>query len=321
MRDRYSQSLPLLAAILLTALTTACETAPHEVSTALAAREDAFQETLSTYDARNADEQAVIGILEEYRKAYDTSDLSRIEPLLAPNFELRYYRPKSAEQYTVLAQDRSTYLKKRSAWSEHPRHEQLIVNVLDVLLDPLGRGAAVIAATTYKSKYFHPRYVETFGFARTKNGWLLRRILAVPAEPKLKELEVDISLVEIRSHQPGEVSDYSPNEFFEKYIQFFCCLSDERWLQLMVVFAEPPPAGAEIVVTETPVGGAGYVIVTDWGGSGYVITTDLTLRPEHYPPQGSRYFYLVGKGWQGRQHDVKVEVEVNGVIVATKTLR
>ena len=178
---------------LLAALTTASETVPLEVAKAQTAREQAFKETLDTYAPASPDEQAVISLLQEYRNAFNASDLSRIEPLLAPNFELRYYRPKSAEQYSVEIQSRSKYLEKRSPWSlAHPRQEKLIVNIRGVLLHPQGKGAAIIAATTYKSKYFHPKYIETFGFTRTSNGWLLRRVLVVPTHPKLEELNVQI---------------------------------------------------------------------------------------------------------------------------------
>ncbi len=250
MHGGYSQSLTFLAVLLLAALATACETVPTEVSTALAAREDAFRETLNAYDARNANEEPVITLLKTYRDAYNASDLSRIEGLLTSNFELRYYKPRSKEQYAVMVQNREKYLEKRSPWSpNHPRQEQMIVNVLDVLLDPLGKGAAIIAATTYKSKYFHPRYIETFGFKRTPDGWLLRRILVVPAQAKPEELGVQIIL----SRFPGGrsplgdfdkiVEEEGPDAFVERYQQHSkgSIPSDESSHSVLFVFAEPPP--------------------------------------------------------------------------------
>lgn len=256
MHGRYSQSLTFLAVLLLAALGTACETVPTEVSTAPAAREDAFRESLSAYDARSANEEPVITLLKTYRDAYNASDLNRIEGLLTSNFELRYYKPRSKEQYAVMVQSREKYLEKRSLWSpNHPRREQMIVNVLDVLLDPLGRDAAVIAATTYKSKYFHPRYIETFGFKKTPSGWRLRGILVVPAQPKSEELDVRIIL----SKFPGGrspigdfdkiVKEEGPDAFVERYQKRSrgSIRNDESSHSVLFVFAEPPPPNTLLV--------------------------------------------------------------------------
>ncbi len=181
---RCLQRLALLIAITgVAAIITA--SVPRESAEAQVARGQVFRETLDTYKPASSDESAVITLLKEYRDAYNASDLSRIEGLLTSNFELRYYKPQSEKQYVVMLQDRSMYLKKRSAWSSNrPWQEKLIVNVLSILLHPEGKGAAVVAATTYKSKYFHPRYIETFGLKRTRDGWLLRRVLVIPARPK-----------------------------------------------------------------------------------------------------------------------------------------
>ena len=305
MSCRYFQSLALLTVLFLVGLSTACETVPPEVAKAQNARENAFRETLNTYNARNADEKELITLLKTYRDAYNASDLSRIEALLAPNFELRYHEPSSEKQYTVMVQSRSKYLEKRIAWSpKHPRQEKLIVNVLDVLLDPLGEGAAVIAATTYKSKYFHPRYIETFGFKRTSDGWFLRRILVLPATPKPKELNVSVSFADVDFgylREPKFVAAYGPDALFAKYIQLSCCLSRQRQ-KLVVIFAEPPAPGAGIIVRETQIG------------------RGRTFESFTYASPFSPYYFLIGVGWQGSGYSVLVEVEVDGVLVARQTL-
>ena len=303
---RRSHSLLLLAKVLLlAALTTACETVPPEVAKAQSAREQAFRETLVSYKPMSSDESAVIALLKTYRDAYNASDLSRIERLLTSDFDLRYYKPRSEDQYTVMVQSRSRYLEKRTAWSpKHPRQEKLIVNVRSVLLHPEGKGAVVVAATTYKSKFFHPRYIETYGFKRTSAGWSLRRILVLQATPKPEELNVSVSFADVDYgylRDPKFVAAYGPDALFAKYIQPSCCLSTERQ-KLLVVFAEPPAPGAGILVRETQI------------GRGRTFES-YTISSPH-----SRYYFLIGVGWEGSGYNVLVEVEVDGVLVARKTL-
>lgn len=305
MARRCLQSLALLmAVILLAVLTTASETVALEVTTAQTTREQVFRETLDTYKPASSDESAVIALLKTYRDAYNVSDLSRIEVLLAPNFELRYYeRFFSEKYYTVMVQSRAKYLEKRSPWSpKEPRGEKLIVRVLNVLLHPEGKGAVVVAATTYKSKYFHPRYIETFGFKRTSDGWLLRRILVVPAQPKPEEHEVNISYATVDDqYLPDDIlAARGPDALFKKYIQLSCCLSTVRQ-KLIIIFAEPPPENTQIVVTETTYGGSEFESIS-------------------YVDPSSPYFFLLGKGWRGSDISVGVEVMVDGVIVARTRL-
>ena len=289
----------------MAAIVTACETVPRESAEAQAAREQAFRETLDTYKPASSDESAVIALLQTYRDAYNASDLSRIEGLLTSNFEMRYYKPQSENKYVVMLQDRSKYLKKRSAWSPNrPRQEKLIVNVRSVLLHPEGKGAVVVAATTYKSKYFHPRYIETYGFKRTSDGWLLRRILVVPAQPKPEELEVTISFARIdnsRLYGVDFLAAYGPDALFKDTIKLSSGVSQNR-KQLIVLFAEPPAVGATIMVRERQ------------SGTGREFRSALRHGGQW---QWTPYFYILGTGWQGSGYSVSVEVEVDGVVIAT----
>lgn len=266
-RFRTSRFLFLLTAIsCLTAIVTAyttiplegAEASPREVAEAKAVREESFRETLDTYEPAQSDEEPVINLLKAYRDAYNTSDLSRMERLLASNFELRYRQQRSKKLYAIMVQSREKYLEKRSPWSpDQPRRDHMIVNVRDVLLHPDGKTAVVIAATTYKSKYFHPRYIETFGFKKTPDGWLLRRVLVVLARRKPEELDVQIIL----SRFPGGkspirdfnkiVKEEGPDAFVERYQQRSrgSIRNDELPHSVLFVFAEPPTEDT-ILVTQ-----------------------------------------------------------------------
>jgi len=65
---------------------TANETVPAPNS-----RDEFFRETLKSYTSTSSTEQAVISVLEEFRDAFNVSDLVRIEGLLAADFERNYY--------------------------------------------------------------------------------------------------------------------------------------------------------------------------------------------------------------------------------------
>lgn len=307
MRHRPPNFFALLATFsVLAALITACETVPREVAKAQIARAQAFRETLDTYKPISSDENAVIALLKTYRDAYNASDLSRIDGLLASNFELRYYRPRSKQIYDIMIQNRAKYLEKRSSWSpKEPRGEKLIVRVLNVLRHPEGKGAVVVAATTYKSKYFHPRYIETYGFKRTSNGWLLRRLLVVPAQPKPGEVKVSlISLADISNYieLSNNLDSYrsfvdanGPDALFEKHIKLSCCIEDKQQ-PLVVVFPEPPADGSTITVVESAIGYSN------------TYTTTTTFH------RNSQYTIFTGWGWYGSHLTVVIEVYVDGVL-------
>jgi hypothetical protein len=279
-----------------------------------AARERLFEENLAGYQRQDPDETAALVQLAHYHDAQETFDLAALTELLGPEFELRYYTTDDRLQI----QDRSTFLDKRRGWTRHAeRPQRLVISAKASYKQASGGRVALTALTTYKSKYFNPRFLEVFVFGKHRGSWLLERIFMYPMLPPRPELYEPLvfqaeyltskrSLIGLDSAMVVE----GPDRVLDRMARLSVAPKrSERGRQgpLVIFFKEPPPDGTAINVVETQLQGFGRTPRGNW--SPY--TSSVTVQRN-----GNPYYFLLGAGWFGFNYDVSVEVTVSGVRVA-----
>ncbi len=307
-------ALGLLAAIVSSGCATGPSASP-QASQARAAREALFRDTLGSHQPRSAEEAAAIDALRRFKRAHETFDARALEALLAPGFEARHYPSRDI----VEVQTRTAYLEPRRGWTARAaaaRH--LDVAVQAAHLSPRTGQIAVTALTTHRSRHFAPRFLETFVFERHGAEWKLRRLMTHPMRPPAPALhEVAVVFADImRSELPApeavarDMLAEGPDSVFEKHYRLGSrTRSGVRGPgtagPFVVIFREPPPAGARIEIIEQ-----GYGAVTE-SARGTVVV-GATPSP---------FFYVVSNDrWWGGGFSVGVRVLLDGVLVAEETL-
>ena len=315
-----TKSLFLLSSLILAFSGCASVQVSPEIREAKKAREQLFEENLPSYKSRTVEEAELVKkIVENYKHGYETFDLALISKILSPDFELRYY----FQEDQVQIQSHGEYLDKRKVWK--PRadpHRKLLVSIKASHYDEKKNRHTITMLTTYRSKYFNPRFLEVLVFEK-KGGWVLRRVLMYPMHPPRPELyEVRIFFGEYltgkRSIRGVDVEDgmvtEGPDVPFERYVRLSKVgPRSEAGGQgpLVIIFSEPPPDGAEIQTSEQQLEGFGGVPRTFTPYTGFVRVSR----------GGNPYYYLVGSGWWGYSYSVNVQVRLNGVKISDEILR
>lgn len=217
--------------------------------------ESELTDNTQQYEAASAEESAVKEVLiHKIKRGYERFDLESIRSALAPGFQLRYVTGPG----TLEIQNLEDYLRSRGRWkvADDPNRE-LLLSIRDMRTDVTQRKISVVAITTYKSRFFNPRFIETYLFEKTGENWFLKTLGMVPLHPQRPELhKVDI----IVSDNPnpsslGELTDEmiarGADALVEKYLerrrdQGFP--GDEVERTVLFVFREPPRAGSSITV-------------------------------------------------------------------------
>jgi hypothetical protein len=173
--------------------------------------------------------------------------------------------------------------------------------------------------TTYKSKYFNPRFLEVFLFGKTEQGWMLRRIMVYPSLPPRPEMyEVEVFLGQyVTDRQPlrnfEQLRDLEKEmiaegpDTIEKYISLRKTVpgSFREHYPSVILFREPPPEGALIEISEQQ-----REFQRDSHGSVVRVAQG-----------GNPYFLLAGSGWYGSNYTVWVQVTMDGVKITDDVLR
>jgi hypothetical protein len=288
--------------------------ADPRLAAARAERDQQFQDNLARHAPRSADEGAALELLRRFQRAHETFDAAALAALLAPDFEHRLY-PGSGVQI----EGRGEFLAARAGWRARPQPaRELAVAVQGAHRSERSGQLAVTALTTYRSKYFAPRYLESFVFARDGGGWKLRRIMSHPMRPPAPGLHgVQIQFAGVPGTQPPtaeaihrDVLAEGPDVLFDRHWRLTGSsrtgVRDRTTAgPFLVIFREPPPPGAVIQLDERA-----------YGAISQYDSAQITVGAAPGP-----YFYIVSRNrWWGSGFSVHVTVRLNGVPVAEETL-
>jgi hypothetical protein len=268
-------------------------------------RNELFRENLASYEAKTPDEEQILAKLGQYKSGYENFNLQQIAQILSTDFELLYYR----ENDVVQTQNLDTFLQKRSRWRPKGSPDRkLLISIKGADYNAKTGTFAVTALTTYKSKYFHPRFVEVFLFGKSGIEWRLRRVMMypnLPARPDQYEVGIFIGpYLKNRLNLQGletEMVAEGP-DIIEKYVQLVGGPPGTPRMHnpIVILFPEPPPEGAVIKVVQ--------VAAETYGNEVRVARN------------GNPYFFLVGSGFWGYGW-VRVTVMMNGVQIVVQRIQ
>ena len=130
---------------------------------------------------RSASERAVLDVLmNRWRTGLERYDLAAVQSVLSADFEQRFL---SDEQSMFLGK-RDQFVAQRKDWAPSSQPVRRIVyKVQDMIARNGGKTMDVIALSTWKTKYFEPRFLESLQFIRTANEWHIRRQAFAPLQP------------------------------------------------------------------------------------------------------------------------------------------
>ncbi len=229
----------------------ACQAAPYRVSPEISSQ---FADNTETYKHSNKYQRSALNALSAFKRGHETFDISLLKSALSENYERLFL----ASSNKVIIDDRKRYIAARSSWikSDKPRRE-LRYSINEVTTDDDGKGVTVVALSTYKSKYFNPRFLETLRFEDTDGSWLLSRQTMLPLSPVSSEqLGVQIYLmswdIDLSSGfsklSVSAGADHVIERILEKTERDDDTSGSGILKQLLIVFREPPPVGTEIAV-------------------------------------------------------------------------
>ena len=134
---------------------------------------------------RNASERAVLDVMmNRWRAGLERYDLEAVRSVLSANFEQRFL----SDEQSMFMDTREQFIALRKDWVPSGQPVRRIVyKVQDIISRDGGKTMDVIALSTWKTKYFEPRFLESLQFVRsvfhTANEWRLRRQAFAPLQP------------------------------------------------------------------------------------------------------------------------------------------
>lgn len=278
-----------------------------------------FAENLENLTPDVPGQARAIEALRAFRNAYERHDIDDVADRLAQGFEFLYVFGGDRDEPNVFAQTREEYISKRGDWeaSDTPR-VRLHMAVKSFQHWPDLGLTSVVVATERESKFFNPKFLETYLFKEQDGHPRLDQLSMAPIYPPSPDLyEVSIFFADLKPPHwylgdtdiRKDIIAIGPDAAFEKYIRTFSTRAPDRardgdHIPVIVIFREPPPGGAQIDIVETQRGGQGR-----------------TFTSRHKVAQsGDPYFFLSGIGWFGSRGSIEVKALVNGVVVGKKTL-
>ncbi len=223
-------------------------------------------------------------IVNNLKRGYESFDLAVIQPILTNDFERRFLIRKN----TVVLESKDEYLSARQGWKKSPAPvRELLYSIRGMETDETGKTIFVVAFSTYKTKYFNPRFLESLVFENIGEHWLLKRQIFIPLHPRKPDLyEVQIFVAreawardagnksswsqysgdgwvgEISPPTPRETKENRPlRKLFRELVvtkgadaivdlhqhKAVKSLPYDEVISVLFVFREPPPIGAKIV--------------------------------------------------------------------------
>jgi len=209
------------------------------------------------YVAATEDEKAIEAmLLGTLKKGFDSHDVGVIEPILAPDFEYRY----SVAPGKMVVGSRDEYVKIRSAWEKETRTGRSADYALNsIQVNANEKMAVATAFVTYRSRHFHPRFLESYLFEKVGGSWLLKQQVAQvihPAKPEMHDAEV-IMTTPIDRPEVKEIFALLANQQPETAIARLKAkqvienpvLADRKQgmsVSFFTIFKEPPRVGAGV---------------------------------------------------------------------------
>lgn len=282
-------------------------------------REYFFEDNLEHFKTNAKNDDEVVGILKKYREFYEQFDIDNLSKIISDEFSSNYYFKDFANRNIILIQDRNEYFEKRKSWRNVSGYTQKLEMFIKSITHNEDTGySAVIAGTTYRSKYFNPRFLETFVMRNAGDGFkIVQHIIfpMYPPKPEMHEVEIffaDVGPEYLSMESPGFQKEFNvlgPDLTFERHVRRLSKRAPGKAVSqkapIVIFFREPPPEGSQISIIETQIGG---------NGNSFYNEHIVNLR-------GNPYLILSGAGWHGRRYSVSVEVRLDGVRVANEILQ
>ena len=272
-----------------------------------------FADNMQSFEPESADERALLAIIvNSLRPGLERLDLGQIEPVLASKYEFQYV-PAATK---LLSEPRETFLESRRDWTgKAGKVREIAYAIQDVKIDQSQTIGAVIAYTTYQSKYFSPYFLETLLFEKEMDHWVLLRqtmVSIVPANPA--DLQVDIFLAKPQRDLLRRFAKVSLSDGVDFWLDQFLqkgrdgILTDRRETSVLFVFRVPPAVGTKINIEHR------------WRSRKVRHPPPKKL---HYVVKSSQpYFMIKNSSWVGccEGDRVTYKVFVNGIKIAERTV-
>lgn len=270
-----------------------------DIDEAREGRGDYFSSNLHVYRFAEETVAEAIDVLKEFNQAVQHQQISALEENLSEDFVLRYGYVRDGDVVYEI-QDRVSFLARRSRWVEKAEPVQTIQISLKDLQRPDSDTLEILAAVTFKSAHFAPRFIGRYRFDRSNDKWRISELVLVQSLPPYPALyDLEIGFAEFR-----EGYFYYPANLGEKIIAegpeypFDVVFDIKRSVKsrsehapLVIVFREPPPEGAILWIVEEQI------------GRNNVLKTRVEVQHDGMP-----YYWLTGVGWEGGPYDVRVRV-------------
>ena len=184
---RPSRGAPVIA--LLAALGLAgCQAAvvdadPMVVAALQSSTAQRFAANAAGFPVQSEAERAVLAVVRNnLEEGYNTSDPALIGAALASNFEFRLATARDS----VMIEKRAGFLEGFENWGGSG-DRRLIYTVNSIKVDADGNSAAVVALSTFRSRHFNPRFLETLLFNKERGAWKLAKRVLLPLHPSRPE--------------------------------------------------------------------------------------------------------------------------------------
>ncbi len=218
-----------------------------------------FRDNLSAFAPNSNDEKDILAVLRDgLQMGLAGFDLDRLETHLGQKFQ----RITFVNKERAVAETRAGFLAARQAWrDQRPPARRVAFSVRDITVRPNRRQAHVLAFSTYATKFFTPRFMESMVFTKSSGKWKLIQSTLVPVHPRSPAAyEVDILLAEPVWSSKGRGSfanvfaataiSKGPDHVIGQFKNAsFAKLPANTDLALLFVFRQPPPPGS-VVTTE-----------------------------------------------------------------------
>lgn len=223
-----------------------------DVQAASQAEVDAmFADNTQTYQTTNADEKTIVSMIGEIKLSYEVFDVSTFQSVLSPDFQFVYFHSDT----DALVDSRESFLKYRRKWrvSSGDINRKLIYSIHSITSDVTGTLITVWTFSTYKSKYFDPRFLGMMVFEKLSERWMLKRQVLVPLHPsKPKSYDVQIFVSQSdwaeKRRFRRRLRRKGPDWFIDRFRKDSVdgIPGDETEHTVLFVFREPPPPGSRI---------------------------------------------------------------------------
>lgn len=274
-------------------------------------RENYFSHNLGIYSAKTPDLAKAIKAIEIYNSAISHRDIDTIGRVLSANFRM-FFLPDPKTGNTMF-QDRTEFFERRSSWkkNKNPTHRAEI-SVKNLVR--LKNGTVIVTtATTHKSRYFRPRFMEKYALDAAGEDFKLSALEISPSYPEnLKDYKVNVYWAEMKeeyydlsyTNLRRDISIIGPKRALSKYVtklhgSVAPRAAWSKYVPLIAIFKEAPPDGTEIEIIEQQMGGEGRRFTNFTRVNG----------------KGDPFFIMASPGWKGGLYSVAIEIKMNGEVI------